>query len=229
MTQQVFGEALTAVVIASGDQIVAAVVDVETGMFPAKQIAQLALADEFLFAQQGQEAMAEDFTEWADVTLGQPMKGPVRGKHTIGYEHMKMGMKDEVVSEGVDGGDGAKFALGQIELRPKDVSEGLDGTMEEQAHQPPALAKDAPQHFGNGENHLSVRDLMADVGSDPLAGGAHASLMARGAEVAGLAGEGEQALVAAVGAFEAGESGGKIAASHKGLHGPLGTRIQRPE
>ena len=208
-----------------GDGLFAAVVDGETGMFPAKQIAQLALADEFLFAQQGQEAMAEDFTEWADVTLGQPMKGPVRGKQTIGYEHMKMGMKDEVVSEGVDGGDGAKFALGQIELRPKDVSEGLDGTMEEQAHQPPALAKDAAQHFGNGENHLSVRHLVTDVGSDPLAGGSHASLMARGAEVAGLAGEGEQALVAAVGAFEAGESGGKIAASHKGLHSPLGTRI----
>jgi len=206
MTQQVFGEALTAVVIASGDQIVAAVVDVETGMFPAKQIAQLALADEFLFAQQDQEAVAEDFTEWADVTLGQPMKGPVRGKQTIGDEHMKMGMKDEVVSEGVDGGDGAKFALGQIELRPKDVSEGLDGTMEEQAHQPPALAKDAPQDLGHGEHNLSVRDLMADGSSDPLAGGAHAALMTSGAEVTGLAGEGEQALVATVGAFEAGEA-----------------------
>ena len=38
---------------------------------------------------------------------------------------------------------------------------------------------------------------MADGAGDPLAGLAHAALMAGGAEVAALAGEGEQAFVVA--------------------------------
>ena len=52
------------------------------------------------------------------------------------------------------------------------------------------FTKDAAQHFGNDENHLSMRDLMADRSRDPFTGGSHASLMAGRAEVAGFAGEG---------------------------------------
>jgi hypothetical protein len=51
---------------------------------------------------------------------------------------------------------------------------------------------------------------MAYRSGDPFAGGSHASLVARGTEVAGFAGEGEQPLMAAIGAFEARESRGKI-------------------
>ena len=47
---------------------------------------------------------------------------------------------------------------------------------------------------------------MAYRSSDPFADGSHASLVARGTEVAGFAGEGEQPLMAAIGAFEARES-----------------------
>jgi hypothetical protein len=53
--------------------------------------------------------------------------------------------------------------------------------------------------------------------------------MARGAEVASLAGEGEQALMAAVSAFEARESGGEVAAAEKGFDGGSGGRVERAE
>ena len=48
---------------------------------------------------------------------------------------------------------------------------------------------------------------------DPVAYGADTALVAAGAEVAGLAGEGEELFVAAAGALEAGEAGGEVAAA----------------
>ena len=48
---------------------------------------------------------------------------------------------------------------------------------------------------------------------DPISQGTDAALVAAGTEVSGLAGEGEQLLMAAVGALEAGEAGGEIAAA----------------
>jgi hypothetical protein len=43
---------------------------------------------------------------------------------------------------------------------------------------------------------------------DPFTGGSHASLMASRTEVASFAGEGEKALMAAVGTLETREAGG---------------------
>jgi hypothetical protein len=99
--------------------------------------------------------------------------------------------------------------------------------LEQKRKQLATFAKDAAQQFGNGENHLSMRDLMAYRSGDPFAGGSHASLVARGTEVAGFAGEGEQPLMAAIGAFEARESRGKIAAAEEGFDGGDGGRFER--
>ena len=99
--------------------------------------------------------------------------------------------------------------------------------MEQKRKQLATFAKDAAQQFGNGENHLSMRDLMAYRSGDPFAGGSHASLVARGTEVAGFTGEGEQPLMAAIGAFEARESRGKIAAAEEGFDGCDGGRFER--
>ncbi len=74
-----------------------------------------------------------------------------------------------------------------------------------------------------------MRDLMAYRSGDPFAGGSHASLVARGTEVAGFTGEGEQPLMAAIGAFEAGESGGEVAAAEKGFDGCDGGRVDRTQ
>ena len=70
---------------------------------------------------------------------------------------------------------------------------------------------------------------MADGGGDPLANGASAALVTCGAEVPALAGEGEQAFVATVGALEAGEAGGEVAAAKEGLDGGDGIGAKRAE
>jgi len=64
-------------------------------------------------------------------------------------------------------------------------------------------------------------------GGDPSAGLPDAALVAGGAEVAGLAGEGEELFVAAVGAMEAGEAGGEVAAAEEGADGGDGIGAQR--
>ena len=70
---------------------------------------------------------------------------------------------------------------------------------------------------------------MADGGGDPVAGGADAALVAGWTEVAALAGEGEQAFVTAVGALEAGEARGEVAAAEEGFDGGRGGGVERAE
>ena len=67
-----------------------------------------------------------------------------------------------------------------------------------------ALAEDATQRAWHGEDELAVRKVVAHGVGDPVADPADAALVAAGAEVAGLAGEGEELFVAAAGALEGG-------------------------
>ena len=68
------------------------------------------------------------------------------------------------------------------------------------------LAEDAAQDFGDSEDELAVWNLMADTGGYPCACCANSSLVAGGAEMPALAGEGEEFLMAAVGAVKTGEA-----------------------
>ena len=72
-------------------------------------------------------------------------------------------------------------------------------------------------------------DFVTDGGGDPIGGLADAALMAGGAEVAAFAGEGEEAFVAAVGALEAEEAGGEVAAAEEGFDGGRGGGAERAE
>ena len=58
--------------------------------------------------------------------------------------------------------------------------------MEEMGERHAALAEDAAQDFGDGEDKLAVGNFVADGGGDPVAGGADAALVAGWAEVAAL-------------------------------------------
>ena len=69
------------------------------------------------------------------------------------------------------------------------------GDLEKVGEESPTFAEDAAEHFGNGKDELAVRDGMADAGGDPFGGLAGAALMAGGADVAGLAGEGEMSTL----------------------------------
>jgi hypothetical protein len=63
-----------------------------------------------------------------------------------------------------------------------------------------SFAENATEGFGHGEDELPVRHVEAKNPGNPITGRADFALMAARAEVARLAGEGEEALVPAIGA-----------------------------
>jgi hypothetical protein len=130
-----------------------------------------------------------------------------------------MRVEDKVVAKGMEGGDGSDATLGEVESGAEGVLEGLDGGMKENGEELASFPEDAAQDAGDGEDELAVGNFVADQGGDPFAGRADATLMAGGAEMSPLAGEGEEAFVATIRALEAGETGGEVAAAEKGLDG----------
>jgi hypothetical protein len=129
----------------------------------------------------------------------------------------------------VDGGDGPDAALGEAEADPEGVLEGGGGGVEEVGEEVAAFAENTAEDLGDGEDELAVGDFVANGGADPLANGAGAALVAGGAEVSALAGEGEEAFVATIRALEAGEAGGEVAAAKKGLDGGDGCLVEWAE
>ena len=122
------------------------------------------------------------------------------------------------------GGGGTMGGLGagwQAEPGAEGVAQAGSGGLEEEEEEMAAFAEDAAEHFRDCEHELAVRYVVADGGGDPCAGLAGAALVAGGAEVAGLAGEGEELFMAAIGAMEAGEAGGEVAAAEEGADGGL--------
>jgi len=90
-----------------------------------------------------------------------------------------------------------------------------------------ALSEDRAKELRDGEDELTVGNGQADVVGDPTGGLEGPALVAGGAEVAGLAGEGEQVLVAAAGADESGKACGKVPATAEGLDGGDGFAPER--
>jgi len=95
-------------------------------------------------------------------------------------------------------------SLWQAEPGAEGVAQTCGGGLEKEVEEMAAFAEDAAEHFRDCEHELAVRDVVADGGGDPCAGVADAALVAGGAEVAGLAGEGEEFLVAAIRGNESG-------------------------
>jgi hypothetical protein len=94
------------------DGFFAALVDVEAGMFPGEQVGEFFRADEFGVAQGVEEAVAEDFDGGGEITGGQAVETAVGGEESVGGEDAEMGVEDEVVAEGVEGGDGSDASVG---------------------------------------------------------------------------------------------------------------------
>ena len=115
-----------------GDGFFAAVVDVEAGVFPGEEVGEFFRADVFAVAQGVEEAVAEEFDGWGEVFGGHAVEASVGGEESVGGKDVQVGMEDEVVAEGVDGGDGSEFALGERQADAEGVAEGFGSGLEEE-------------------------------------------------------------------------------------------------
>lgn|GEM_PF-1112669 len=229
MAEEILGEAFATSGVVGGDEFFAAVVYVEAGVFPGEEVGEFGGTDEFDVAEGVEEAVAEEFDGGSEIFGGHAVEAAVGGKESVGGKDVKMRVENEVVTKGVEGGDGSDAALREVESGAEGVLEGVDGGMKENGEELAAFAEDAAQDTGDGEDELAVGDFVTDGGGDPVTGGADAALVAGGAEVAALAGEGEEAFVAAIRALEPGEAGGEVTAAEKGLDGADGGGWKRAE
>jgi hypothetical protein len=94
MAQKILGEAFAAGAVVGGDGFLAAVVDVEAGVFPREQVGEFAGADEFGFAQGVEEAVAEEFDGRGEVFGGHAVEMAVGGEEAVGSEDMEMRVEE---------------------------------------------------------------------------------------------------------------------------------------
>ncbi len=94
-------------------------------MLPGEKVGEFFGADELGFAEGVEEAVAEEFDGWVEVFGGHAMEPAVRGEEAVGGEDVEVGVEDQIVAEGVDGGDGSEFAVGEVEAGAEGVAEGL--------------------------------------------------------------------------------------------------------
>ena len=114
-----------------GDGFFAAVVDVEAGVFPGEQVGEFAGADELGFAQGVEETVTEEFDGRREVFSGHAVEMAVGGEEAVGSEDVEVRVEDEVIAEGVNGGDGSEFALGEVEAGAEGVAESFGGGVKE--------------------------------------------------------------------------------------------------
>ena len=115
MAEEICGEALAPGAVVGGDGFFAAVVDVEAGVFPSEQVSEFAGADELGVAQGVEEAVAEEFDGRVEVFGGHAVEMAVGGEEAVGSEDVEVRVEDQVIAEGVDGGDGSDAAAGKVE------------------------------------------------------------------------------------------------------------------
>ena len=131
MAEEILGEAFAAGAVVGGDGFFAAVVDVEAGVFPGEEVGEFSGADEFGFAEGVEEAVAEEFDGGGEVFGGHAVEAAVGGEESVGGEDVEVRVEDQVVAEGVDGGDGSDAAVGEVEAGAEGVAEGVGGGVEE--------------------------------------------------------------------------------------------------
>ena len=143
MAQKILGEAFAPGAVVGGDGFFAAVVDREAGVLPGEEVGEFLRADELGFAEGVEEAVAEEFDGWVEVFGGHAMEPAVRGEESVGGEDVEVGVEDQIVAEGVDGGDGTEFAVGEVEAGAEGVAEGFGGGVEEVGEEMTSFAEDA--------------------------------------------------------------------------------------
>jgi hypothetical protein len=153
--QKILGEALAALGIAGGDGFFTGV-DVKTAVFPGEKFCDFLCADQFCGAQCVEEAMAEEFGDGSEGFLGHGMETALFVEESVGGEDMEMGMKDEVIAEGVDSSCSGDSAIGEAEACAESIAQALCCGLEKEMKEVSAFAEDAAQNFWEGEDELAV-------------------------------------------------------------------------
>jgi len=144
------------------------------------------------------------------------VKITVGGEHAGGRQHVDVGVPEQEVPKGLHGDDETGLAFGLAGALAEPGGDGGVSGVVEFAKQDAVELESVTDKPREGEHEVPVGHRGADLVGDEGALDEGAALVARGAEPALLAGEGEEEFVAAVGAVQAGEAGVEVAAIEEG-------------
>ena len=201
-------------------------VDVEAAVFPGVEDLDALRGQELLLDQEADDFGAEEFFQGFERGFREGVKGGAGrrleaggwrwwgwwGEEAVGDEGVEVGMEIEVFAEGVEGHDDAGDALGAGQGGAEVFLEAFMGEGAEALEEVAVALEIGAEHFGDGQDVVAVGHGGEDLVEDEAGGGLDVFLVAGGTEPAAFAGEGEQILVLAVVAANAGKAALEVAA-----------------
>ena len=133
------------------------------------------------------------------------------------HQTMNMRMKIDPVAEGLDARNHTRHKL-RASRCLEVFEERSYGRMRERSQEPALVLEENPQHLGNCEDHLSVRNIQKECLSYPLAPLLQPLGMTRGAEAPGAAGKHQESLVPTVRTANPSKSAARVATIQITLH-----------
>ena len=137
------------------------------------------------------------------------MEDPRTRKQPVGHQRVQVGVEVQILAEGVNGHDDAGDAFGQAQARAQKLDQALVGDAAEVFEQIAVVAEVRAEHLGDAEHEMPVRHRIEDALGQQRPEELDLLLVAGRAEPAALAGEGQQAVLLAVIAPDAGEAAGR--------------------
>jgi len=224
-TDEVAGEVLEALGVIGGDAL--AGVNGEAGVNPAQEDVAKGLGEPVGADEPGEEKASEELAQGLRIERGNGEEAAVAVPDRFGHEGVDVRVEVGVGAEGLDGGDEAGDDMAVVEDRDERAMHGLVGGAGEETEEPALSLEQPTQDAGDGEHVMAVGDGGEDLLPELLGEEGRALGLAARAEVAGLAGEGQEVLAAAGGAPDPCEAVGEPAALEERIGGAADDGAQR--
>jgi hypothetical protein len=208
------------------------VVDGEAAMAPGEHLLGKRRKDHFSSDKEADDLAAETLGKERFGNRRQGSEAARNVENAVGDERVHVGVEVDQIAEVLHEEDEARPGArmrGAVRLHEQSGDDAAE-LSEKRA----AVSEERPDELRNGEDILPVRNGPQHAALDPLAVGEDALLMAARAEVARLAGEGEQQIVTAAAAADARKAAVQVAALEKALehvlldsaaHAPRGAQL----
>ena len=208
----------------------AAVVHMKAAVFPAPEAVGAFLRQQAFAPQQGQQARGkQSFQRFEIRPRGRATETAIRFKEAIGHQRMQMRMEPEIVAKGVDGQDDGGHTFRRAQDGAQIIAQAVFRRRAEGLQEGPVVAEIGPQHDGDGEHVVPVRQAREYAPSHTVAKKQDTLLVATGAEPPAPAGEGQKIVLPALRTADAGEAAREIATGEEFFHDMRDHRTQKAQ
>jgi len=115
-----------------------------------------------------QDRSAEQLGQSRVVQTGDLMEDAAVIHSALGHQEMEVRVKVDPIPKGLDRGDDARHGI-LLCHSPEVDGQGVDGTATEVAEEIALILEEDAEHLGDGEDHLTVRDIQEKCLPHPLA------------------------------------------------------------